>query len=122
MDFPNERQDLLTFIQEENINGVLFFSGDRHHSEIYVDNNDGYRYGFYDLTCSPLSSPKHKLKFSKYLQSVENRLDNSLILKKNYGYGKVIDLDSKKALEITFKNKNGQKINSFIFTQKMLGY
>lgn len=122
LDFPNERQDLLTFIQEENINGVLFFSGDRHHSEIYVDNNDSYRYGFYDLTCSPLSSPKHKLKFSKYLQSVENRLDNSLILKKNYGYGKVIDLDSKKALEITFKNKNGQKINSFIFTQKMLGY
>jgi alkaline phosphatase D len=122
LDFPDERTELLNFIQKENINGVLFFSGDRHHSEIYVENKAGYRYGLYDLTCSPLSSPKHRLKFSKYLKTVENRIENSLILKKNYGYGKIIVLDSKKALEITFKNKKGERINSFVFTQEMLGY
>ena len=122
LDFPIERADLINFIQKENINGVIFFSGDRHHSEIYLENNEKYNYGLYDLTCSPLSSPKHHLKFSKHLKTVNNRVDNSLILKKNYGYGKIILLDSKKALEITFKDKNGDQINSFTFTQEMLGY
>ena len=121
-DFPEEREELLSFIQKENINGVLFFSGDRHHSEIYIEKEGNYRYGLYDLTCSPLSSPKHSLKFSKHLKNVGNRVDNSLILKKNYGYGKVIMIDGKKALEITFKNKKGSKINSVVFTQEMLGY
>ena len=101
---------------------MLFFSGDRHHSEIYVEKGENYRYGLYDLTCSPLSSPKHRLKFSKHLKNVGNRIDNSLILKKNYGYGKVILIEGKKALEITFKNKKGSKINSVVFTQEMLGY
>ena len=122
LDFPKERADLISFIQKENINGILFFSGDRHHSEIYLEKEENYNYDLYDLTCSPLSSPKHRLKFSKHLKNVNNRVDNSLILQKNYGYGKVILLDSKKALEITFKNKNGENINSFTFTQEMLGY
>lgn len=122
LDFPKERSDLIRFIQKENINGVIFFSGDRHHSEVYFENKESYNYGFYDLTCSPLSSPKHRLKFSKHLKNVKDRVDNSLILNKNYGYGKVILIDSKKALEITFKNKKGEKINSFTFSQEMLGY
>jgi len=122
LDFPKERSDLIHFIQKENIKGVIFFSGDRHHSEIYLENKESYRYGLYDLTCSPLSSPKHRLKFSKHLKNVNNRVEKSLILKKNYGYGKIILIDSKKALEITFKNKNGDNINSFTFTQEMLGY
>ncbi|MDG2343207.1 MAG: alkaline phosphatase D family protein [Flavobacteriales bacterium] len=121
-EFPEEREDLLNFIQKEKINGVLFFSGDRHHSEIYVGKRENYRYDLYDLTCSPLSSPKHRLKFSKHLKNVGDRVENSLILKKNYGCGKIILLEGKKALEITFKNKKGCKINSFVFTQEMLGY
>ena len=122
LDFPKERADLINFIQEENINGVLFFSGDRHHSEIYSEKKEDYRYDLYDLTCSPLSSPKHNFKFSKFLKTVGDRVDNSLILKKNYGYGKIILIDNQKALEITFKSKKGIEISKFILTQEMLGY
>jgi alkaline phosphatase D len=53
--FAEEREYLLRRIEEENITGVIFLTGDRHHSELsrYV-NNRGHV--VYDLTCSPLTS------------------------------------------------------------------
>lgn len=53
--YPEERQYLLRRIEEENITGVLFLSGDRHHSELsrYVNNRGN---AVYDLTISPLTS------------------------------------------------------------------
>lgn len=50
-----ERQYLLRRIEEEGITGVIFLTGDRHHSELsrYV-NNRGI--AVYDLTISPLTS------------------------------------------------------------------
>ncbi len=33
-DFPAEYDDLMNFLKEYNINGVVFLTGDRHHSEI----------------------------------------------------------------------------------------
>lgn len=50
-----ERQYLLRRIEEEKIIGVIFLTGDRHHTELskYV-NNEGI--SVYDLTISPLTS------------------------------------------------------------------
>jgi alkaline phosphatase D len=59
LDFPLEYNELMDFIREEKIEGVLFFTGDRHHSEVIKVQHKGL-YPLYDVTCSPLSSGTHK--------------------------------------------------------------
>lgn len=57
-DFPAEYDELMNFLMENNINGVLFLTGDRHHSEIIKVEREG-TYPLYDITCSPLTSGTH---------------------------------------------------------------
>jgi alkaline phosphatase D len=57
-DFPAEYDELMNFLKEYNINGVLFLTGDRHHSEIIKVDREG-TYPLYDITCSPLTSGTH---------------------------------------------------------------
>jgi alkaline phosphatase D len=56
--FPVEYDELMNFIKENKINGVLFLSGDRHHSEIIKLDRPG-TYSLYDITVSPLTSGTH---------------------------------------------------------------
>jgi alkaline phosphatase D len=57
--FPVEYNELLGFLNIEKISGVLFFTGDRHHSEVIKVTRTG-TYPLYDITCSPLTSGTHK--------------------------------------------------------------
>jgi len=57
-DFPAEYEELMSFIKEYKINGVLFLTGDRHHSEIIKVERPG-TYPLYDITVSPLTSGTH---------------------------------------------------------------
>lgn len=50
-----ERQELLDFIKERQITGVIFLTGDRHFTELCVLKQDGL-YPLYDFTSSPLTS------------------------------------------------------------------
>lgn len=53
--YPAEFKELTDFITDNRINGVIFFTGDRHHSEIIKMDRQGH-YPLYDVTVSPLSS------------------------------------------------------------------
>jgi alkaline phosphatase D len=60
--FPVERQKMLNELKARKINGVLFLSGDRHHTELIRINREG-TYPLFDYTSSPLlSSPNKNLK------------------------------------------------------------
>ena len=48
----------MDFLTEQKINGVLFLTGDRHHSEIIKVERPG-TYPLYDITVSPLTSGTH---------------------------------------------------------------
>lgn len=53
--FPVEYEELMQFIYDNKINGVLFVTGDRHHSEVIkLDRKNAYT--LYDVTVSPLTS------------------------------------------------------------------
>ena len=56
--FPVEYADFMKFLQENKINGVVFMTGDRHHSEIIKVDRPG-TYSLYDITSSPLTSGTH---------------------------------------------------------------
>ena len=57
-DFPAEYEDFMNFLKEYKINGVVFLTGDRHHSEIIKVDRPG-TYSLYDITVSPLTSGTH---------------------------------------------------------------
>jgi alkaline phosphatase D len=57
--FSAEYYELMAFISSAKINGVVFLTGDRHHSEIIKVNNQG-SYPLYDITASPLTAGTHK--------------------------------------------------------------
>jgi alkaline phosphatase D len=59
--YRNERQEILGFITENGITGVIFISGDRHHSEVIrkerpATGEKQASYTLYDITSSPLTS------------------------------------------------------------------
>lgn len=59
LNFPAEYYELMDFLKQYKINGVVFLSGDKHHSEIIKVNREG-TYSLYDVTASPLTSGTHK--------------------------------------------------------------
>ncbi len=52
---PEERQLLLNEIAARKIEGVVFISGDRHHSELNIMQRPG-AYPLYEFTSSPLTA------------------------------------------------------------------
>jgi alkaline phosphatase D len=57
--YSREYQKLLGYIKERKIPGVLFLSGDRHHTELIKLDDPGF-YPLYDYTSSPLTSSTYK--------------------------------------------------------------
>lgn len=53
--FPKERQEILDFIKNNSIKGVIFMSGDRHFTVLERLERPN-AYPLYDFTCSPLTS------------------------------------------------------------------
>ena len=56
--FSDERREFLDWLGANRVNGVLFLSGDRHHTELNRQERHG-AYPLYDFTCSPLTSGVH---------------------------------------------------------------
>lgn len=86
--FENERKEIMQFIADQKISGVIFISGDRHHCELLKYDslaNPGYAvpYTLYDITSSPLTSG-----VSGILNSPEknnpHRVANTLFVGNNY--------------------------------------
>ncbi|HJU65316.1 MAG TPA: alkaline phosphatase D family protein [Gemmatimonadaceae bacterium] len=53
--FPEDREELLTRIRQQNITGVVFLSGDVHHTSLSKLERGG-TYPLYDITISPLTA------------------------------------------------------------------
>ena len=54
-EFETERTELLDFIRDARVEGVVFLSGDRHRTELIRIERPG-AYPLYDLTSSPLTA------------------------------------------------------------------
>ncbi len=59
--YPAEQQELYDFIREARIEGVVFLSGDRHHTELLRRQEPGM-YPLYEFTSSPLTSGGSRLE------------------------------------------------------------
>jgi alkaline phosphatase D len=108
-DFPVERQELLDFIRAYKINGVLFMTGDRHHSEVIKMDRPG-TYTLYDITVSPLTSGTHKFDGPE----AKNPLRVfGLDQKNNYGRIRVSGPRGARKLAVDFLGTKGESLGTW---------
>lgn len=102
---PAERLRLLKKIEELKINGVVFLSGDVHHTELSALPMDG-GYPLYDLTISPMTS-------GAYGQGAEEnptQQAGTLVKQRNYAVLKVFGSKEERALDIKVFSSKGEEL------------
>lgn len=104
--FENERSEILTFIQNQNIKGVIFLTGDRHHTEMSLlkDNN---KVAIYDLTVSPFTSGvgnKNRKEVNRL------RIENTMVTQHNFSTIAFSGDWNNRQATITIFNTNGEKL------------
>lgn len=115
-DFPAEKEEMLNFLKEYNINGVLFLTGDRHHSEVIKIEREG-TYPLYDITVSPLTSGTHK--FGGVEKNNPYRVFG-LDEKQNYGRFSFSGIRGDRKLTVEFIGVNGEKLGEWNVSEKDL--
>lgn len=105
LNYRYERRELLDWIRDERIEGVVFVSGDRHLSELMrFDRREGYP--LYELTASPVANKV----FQTGLEQPNPIRIGGYADGPNYG---LLDIDTKSSpATITFrlKDANGQQV------------
>lgn len=114
--FPAEYNELMNFLTDNNINGVLFLSGDRHHSEIIKVNRPG-TYPLYDITVSPLTSGTHK--FSGPEKDNPYRV-LGIDEKQNYGRFSFTGKRNERKLTVEFFGIKGEKLGEWSVNENEL--
>ena len=107
--FPVDYEKLLGILTANNINGVVFFTGDRHHSEVIKQpRKNGYT--FYDVTVSPYTSGSHKFSGSE-----KNNPARVIGVdeKQNFGKVSVSGKKGERKLKVEFIGTKGEKLGEW---------
>jgi len=103
--FPEARQKLLERIRERDIPGVIFLTGDRHHTELSKMEREE-TYPLYDLTISPFTSGTHTLRDEGNLYQVPG----TLVGERNFAILTVDGPRTARVLHIHVYGVNGQEL------------
>ncbi len=114
--FPAEYDELMNFIKEYKINGVVFLTGDRHHSEIIKVDRPG-TYPLYDITVSPLTSGTHS--FGGPEKNNPYRV-LGIDEKQNYGKFSFSGNRGNRKMTVTYFGIKGDKLGEWSITEKDL--
>lgn len=118
--YGREQRQLLDFLVDNRIEGVLFLTGDRHFSElIRLDRPD--HYPLYEFTCSPLSSGTYSSMTSEKLNPlrVAGTLVNS---ERNFGLIAVSGPRKQRQLTLSCFDARGQLLWQHILERSQLRY
>ena len=102
-----EYKELIAFIKEHHISGILFLSGDRHHGEL-MKIKEPDLYPLYDFTTSPLTMYPIKLskKSSEYVNP--DKVEGTYFPSYNYGKISVSGESSNRKCVLELKDKEGK--------------
>ncbi|MEE2756688.1 MAG: alkaline phosphatase D family protein [Myxococcota bacterium] len=103
--FPHEQKQLIDMLIRRNVNGVVFISGDRHHTELVKIHPQGF-YPLYDFTASPLTS-RGAAADGEWDSPV--RVPGTLVTKKrNFGMLRVSGAAESRSLTFESRDSKGQ--------------
>lgn len=115
--YPEERAFLLQRIEEEKIEGVIFLSGDRHHTEISKMPRVG-SYPLHDFTCSPLTSGAHRPKE----ENNDFLIKDKTLYERNFGIITISGSRTDRQLNLTIYNSEGQSQWDYNISARDLKY
>jgi alkaline phosphatase D len=104
-DYPAEFNELMDFLSAEKVNGVLFLTGDRHHSEVIRWDRTG-NYPLYDITNSPFTSGVGKVTGTKEEQNTA-RIPGTLVEAQNYSRISISGPVKNRTLSVSFMGIKG---------------
>ncbi|HPG10223.1 MAG TPA: alkaline phosphatase D family protein [Chitinophagaceae bacterium] len=117
-DFPVEYDELMDFLAENKINGVLFLTGDRHHSEIIKVERPG-AYPLFDITVSPLTSGTHT--FGGPEKNNPYRV-LGIDEKQNYAKFSITGKRGQRSLSVRYFGIKGEELGEWSISEKDLKY
>jgi alkaline phosphatase D len=115
--YPVEFNELMDFLVSEKINGVVFLTGDRHHSEVIRYDRVG-TYSLYDITSSPLTSGVAKVGGKEKDNTA--RVPGTLVEEQNFTRISITGNKDERRLLVEFLGIKGQKLASWSITEKEL--
>jgi len=116
-DYPVEFEELMGFLSAEKINGLLFLTGDRHHSEVIrYDRRENY--SLYDITSSPLTSGTGFVSGKE--KENPARVSNTLVEAQNYTRISVSGKTGERKLTVEFLGIKGEKLTEWSINEKDL--
>jgi alkaline phosphatase D len=107
----------MDFLSVQKIQGILFFSGDRHHSEIIKQGRDGM-YPLYDVTISPFTAGVSKVRGAEL--NNEARIKGTLVEEQNFGKVTVSGKRNERILKIEFTGIKGDKLGEWGISENEL--
>lgn len=119
-EFKKEQQDLLDFIKQHKIEGVVFLSGDRHHTELLKLELEGM-YPLYEFTNSPLTSGYN----ANLRDELKNplRVEGTLVnTERNFGFAKVSGERNNRLLTFQTYSVTGELLWQYEISEKELKF
>lgn len=115
--YPEEQQELLDALSKENIKGVIFLSGDRHHTVLTkLERKDTYP--LYDFTISPLtSSAGNRIEKENTLADT-----TTFVLTQNYALFDFFGEKDNRKFTCTVKDYTGKTLWIKTISASELGY
>jgi alkaline phosphatase D len=109
--FPAEFNEFQDFLASEKIEGVLFLTGDRHHSEVVKWERNGL-YPLYDITNSPLTSSTHLVTGTKE-ENNPYRVPGTLVEMQNFTRISVAGPENNRILTVNYLDAKGEVVASW---------
>ncbi|RYZ16106.1 MAG: alkaline phosphatase family protein, partial [Chitinophagaceae bacterium] len=119
-DYPIEFNELQNFLAAEKIPGLLFLTGDRHHSEVIRYTREG-GYPIYDITNSPLTSGLSKVTGTPEAAN-EARVAGTLVEAQNYTRITVSGAKGARRLQAEFVGVSGAVLGTWAVSETELKY
>ncbi len=116
--YTKELGELMQFIKNEKISGVVFLTGDRHHSELMkTDLEVGYP--IYEFTSSGITSFRRRTR--RTAESVNpSRVQGTLADFQNYGRVTITGTAGERVCILEIFNKRGKKVWEYSINQNEL--
>lgn len=108
--FPVEYHAFMNWLEEVNVPGIVFLTGDRHHSEVIRFNRPG-NYPLYDITNSPLTSGEAAPSGDEVNSPI--RVPGTLVVTQNYSRIKVFGPKEDRKMAVEFVDGKGQVLGKF---------
>lgn len=104
--FPEERNQLLELLAKENIPGIVFIDGDRHHTVLSKMPRES-AYPLYDLTVSPLTSGAGR---NVATEGNTFAIPETIVEQRNFGIMEFSGPRKERVLTITIYDSNGKEL------------